>query len=91
MVDYMYIQLLYCITHLHMYTIPNIIDYIYASITLGDSSIYIIVGVIIGVIIVVTLLFIMFCCFWRRKGTYICMSIINVCCVQCLYHINDIL
>ena len=37
---------------------------------IGNSNVYIIVGVIIGVIIVLSLLFIiMICCFMRRKGT----------------------
>ena len=91
MVDYKYTQMLYCIAYLHMYRIPNISDYIYTSITLGDSSVYIIVGVIIGVIIVVTLLFIMFCCLWRRKGTYIRMYV-HCKCVLCslsVSHLSD--
>ena len=90
MVNYNTTQVLYCIAHLHIYTIPNTSDYKYAFITLGDSIIYIIVGAIIGVIIVVTLLLIMFCCLWKKKG-YVCPLYVNVCYVHCLYHTNGIL
>ena len=45
----------------------------------GNSSVYIIVGVIIGVIIVLSLLFIiMICCFMRRKGMYVYVSTVHV-------------
>ena len=40
----------------------------------GNSSVYIIVGAVIGVIIVLSLLFIVaICYFMRRKGMYVCI------------------
>lgn len=48
-------------------------NYAYLFTYVGDGSVYIIVGAVIGVIIVLSLLIIIIvCCFMRRKGMYVC-------------------